>query len=587
MASTMTAVGRETIELTLNQVVCFIAAYLLAAVLGQELRIAHSDIAIWWPQSGLFLAVLLVHELRLWSRFAVTAFAAELLIYLWLYHVAISASLVISLVHTLQTLCCGYCVRRWCCPSFRLQSSRGVLGLTVAALLGPALSATLGTATLAVSGAPALRGAWQQWWLGDTAAILLVAPLVLALLQDGTTRCSLSPARWAEAAVLLIALVAAGTLIFSGYSPLAFVVMPLLLWAGLRFGVLAVAAAGTVLSVVAVRSSAAWHGALAAPTIDLETRILLAQACLLFIGISTLLLMAMLSRRQAAQQAWQQGLRRERDALESQVAERTSALQQRESRLAAPVDGGPSVIAGPSPEHLNEITARKQAEAGLRDTNESLQRLSARQDSLLEAERTRIAREIHDDLGAAITGVTMHVQMALTAGADNLLPVRERLVQALQLVDAANQSMHRIINDLRPSVLDHLGIWGGLEWLADQWQARTGLPCELSLDPALTERIVAGDRATALFRIVQESLTNVTRHARATRVDILAQLNGDAVNVIIQDDGIGLAAEHLPAVESMGLLNMHERARRFGGTLQVTGATGRGTQVALRLPLDG
>jgi signal transduction histidine kinase len=569
----MKVVGREATELTRIPVVSFIAAYLLAAVLGQWLQIAHDEIAVWWPQSGLFLAVLLANEMRQWRRFAVTAFAAELLIYLLLYDAAISAGLAISLVHTLQTLICGYFVHRWCGSPFHLQSQRSVLGLTFAALLGPVVSTTVGAATLALSGAPALRGVWQQWWLGDAAGILIVTPLVLALLQDGKPFRSLSAARRVEATVLLIALVAAGTLIFSGYLPLAFIIMPLLMWAGLRFGVSCAVAAGTVLSVIAVRYAAGWHGWFATPTIDFETRVLPAQSCLLFIGISTLLLMALLNQR------------REREALGTGGAERTAALRQGESRLTALVGGGHSVAAGLSPDHVKEITTRKQAEAGLRATNESLQKLSARQDSLLEAERARIAREIHDDLGAAITAVTLHVQMALTAGAGNLPPVRERLLQALQLVDAANQSMHRIINDLRPSVLDHLGIWGGLDWLADQWQARTGLPCELTLDPALTERTLDGDCATALFRIVQESLTNIIRHANATRVDILTQLEGDVVSVIIQDDGKGITAERLPGVESMGLLNMHERARRFGGTLQVTGAAGCGTRVALRLPL--
>jgi two-component system, NarL family, sensor histidine kinase UhpB len=229
--------------------------------------------------------------------------------------------------------------------------------------------------------------------------------------------------------------------------------------------------------------------------------------------------------------------------------------------------------------------APKQAQAALSETNVSLRRLSARQDSLLEAERARIAREIHDDLGATMTGVSMHVRMALSAGGDTLPIVRERLTQVLQLVDTANQSIQRIISDLRPSAIDHLGIWGGIEWLANEWQTRTGLPCELTLDPALDAITIQGDRATALFRIVQESLTNVARHAKATRVDIHAHLDGDAVNLTVHDDGKGIGAEHLLDVQTPGLLGMRERALRFGGTLQLTSEVGRGCLVALRLPL--
>ena len=234
-----------------------------------------------------------------------------------------------------------------------------------------------------------------------------------------------------------------------------------------------------------------------------------------------------------------------------------------------------------------DISQRKKAEAALRETNERLRKLSARQETLLETERARIAREIHDDLGAAMTGVKMHVGMALSAGGNSLPLVRERLTQARQLVDAANESIQRIITDLRPSALDHLGVWGGIEWLADQWQTRTGLPCETAIDPALNELSIEGERATALFRIAQESLTNVVRHAEATRVDIRAHLDGNTVCVAIQDNGKGISAESLMGIESAGLIGMQERARHFGGSLQVTREADGGTLVALRLPVRG
>jgi two-component system sensor histidine kinase UhpB len=227
---------------------------------------------------------------------------------------------------------------------------------------------------------------------------------------------------------------------------------------------------------------------------------------------------------------------------------------------------------------------QKQAQAALRDTNESLRRLSAQQDSLIEAERARIAREIHDDLGAAMTGVSMHVRMALSAGADALPMVREQLTQALKLVDTANQSVQRIISALRPSAIDHLGIWGGIEWLANEWQTHTGLPCELTLDPALDALTIQGDRATSLFRIVQESLTNVARHAAATQVNIHAYPDGDRVHLTIHDDGKGIGAGQLLDIQSPGLMGMRERAMRYGGTLVLTSDVGKGTLVTLRLP---
>jgi two-component system sensor histidine kinase UhpB len=231
------------------------------------------------------------------------------------------------------------------------------------------------------------------------------------------------------------------------------------------------------------------------------------------------------------------------------------------------------------------IAQSYQGESEPTDGDERLRRFSAHRDAQVEAERTRIAREIHDDLGAALTGINMQLHMALAAAADMPPTARGRLVEALELVGTAQQSLQRIIGDLRPSVLDHLGIWSGLEWLANQWQVRTGLPCGITIASALAECTLDDERATALFRIAQESLTNVARHANATRADITARIEGNAVCLTIQDDGKGIGVEHLLDLESPGLLGMHERARRLGGTLRVTGEAGRGTRVTLRLPL--
>lgn len=649
--------------------VAFLAAYLLAAMLGQWLQTAYGGLPIGRAQSGLLLAALLVSERRAWLPYAAAAWAAEVAIQAGLYHMPFLTSAALGLGPTIEALVAGLVLHRWCGVTFLLQSRREALGLLLATVPAALAGAATSSAALAVLPAGTFGAIWPHGWLSGIVGILTVTPLLLALFHGGKTPCRLNALRYAHAATLLIALIICGRFIFDGYALLAFVIMPLLLWTGMCFGLPCAAAAGVALAVIAIRYAAGGYGGFAAPAVDDATRALLAQACLVFTGAVAAALVAHAHRRQASTPA----ASREHQAPELLPAGHTAALQRSESRFSALLENELCVIVALSPElqivewnraaehifgwpredalgkdyvttfvplerradiaarmrkvwagdpapvfecgivHRNgsrrmlqwhiglyadgqqqplgllavgqEITGRIQAEAGLRDTHDSLQLLSARQDALLEAERARIAREIHDELGAAITGVTMHVQMALTAGADNVPPVRERLQQALQLVDAANQSMHRIISDLRPSVLDHLGIWGGLEWLANQWQSRTGLPCELILDPALTERMVDGERATALFRIVQEALTNVTRHARATRVDILTQLDGDAVCVSIQDDGKGITAERSPGADSMGLLNMRERARRFGGTLQITGAPGRGTRVALRMPL--
>jgi signal transduction histidine kinase len=145
--------------------------------------------------------------------------------------------------------------------------------------------------------------------------------------------------------------------------------------------------------------------------------------------------------------------------------------------------------------------------------------------------------------------------------------------------------VHRIISDLRPSVLDHLGVWAAIDWLADQWQARTGLSCLVAIDDVVRGYTLSGERATGVFRIVQESLTNVARHAGATQVDIHARLDRTTLTLEIRDNGKGITQERLLSLESAGLLGMHERARRLGGELNVRGEAGAGTRVVLRLLL--
>jgi PAS domain S-box-containing protein len=228
-----------------------------------------------------------------------------------------------------------------------------------------------------------------------------------------------------------------------------------------------------------------------------------------------------------------------------------------------------------------DITERKRAEFRL----QAAQGMTAYLDKAREEERARIARELHDDLGGTMTGVRMHLRMALSSGGETLAGVREQLQHAIELADSATQSVHRIISDLRPSVLDHLGVWAAIDWLADQWQARTGLSCLVAIDDVVRGYTLSGERATGVFRIVQESLTNVARHAGATQVDIHAHLDRTTLTLEVCDNGKGITQERLLSLESAGLLGMHERACRLGGELNVRGEAGAGTRVVLRLLL--
>jgi signal transduction histidine kinase len=137
-----------------------------------------------------------------------------------------------------------------------------------------------------------------------------------------------------------------------------------------------------------------------------------------------------------------------------------------------------------------------------------------------EEERVRIARELHDDLGSTLTGVKWAIAMAIERAQEAALPGDAQLAHASHLLDSAVDTMRRIISDLRPSVLDHLGVWTAIEWYAGQIEERSGLPCKVAISAEVAAIEVDPERATAMFRIVQEALTNFVRHAQASRAEI-------------------------------------------------------------------
>jgi signal transduction histidine kinase len=233
----------------------------------------------------------------------------------------------------------------------------------------------------------------------------------------------------------------------------------------------------------------------------------------------------------------------------------------------------------------SDMTRRALAETELRQSKERLREVLAHQDRVKESERIRIAREIHDELGGVLTGIKSYFSFAIDQ-AERLGRVPEpHLIEAGRLADQAIETTRRVISDLRPSVLDNLGIWTALEWHAGQVEQQSGIACSVCIAPALALRALDADRSTALFRIVQESLTNVVRHAGARAVRIEADCRDGALLVSLRDDGRGFGRQQTER-QCWGIEGMHERARYLGGDMRITSAPGRGTTVELRLPLE-
>jgi len=237
-----------------------------------------------------------------------------------------------------------------------------------------------------------------------------------------------------------------------------------------------------------------------------------------------------------------------------------------------------------------DIEDRKQAEEKLKATSEQLRAFSASLQSAREEEATRIAREIHDDLGAALTSLKLELEsikreeLPSTSDAD-FSRLREKRETMVQLIDEALDTVRRISSELRPSVLDDLGLLVAIKWQAQQFQNRTGIV--VHYDCLLDNVDLNQAQSTAVFRIFQEALTNILRHAQATRVNIQMNEEDGQFILTISDNGRGVTADEKSRSESLGLLGMQERAYLIGGNINITGFDGKGTVVAVRIPISG
>lgn len=226
---------------------------------------------------------------------------------------------------------------------------------------------------------------------------------------------------------------------------------------------------------------------------------------------------------------------------------------------------------------LRDITDRVRAQR-------ELAAFAAEAAGVREQEKTRIARELHDELAQSLTALkmdTLWIRDRLEADPE---AARGRLDAMLSMLDASVAATRRIAADLRPLVLDDLGLAAAIEWLAQNFTQRTGVPCELDMDENLE---LDEPYATAVFRIVQESLANVGKHAGAARVQLRVAHEGGALVLSVEDDGVGFTQDAPRKPQSLGLVGLRERAHLLQGEVRIDSEPGRGTTVAARIPLDG
>ena len=232
---------------------------------------------------------------------------------------------------------------------------------------------------------------------------------------------------------------------------------------------------------------------------------------------------------------------------------------------------------------MTNITQSKLEKAELKRSRAQLAELSAHVETVKEQERTRIAREIHDDLGGNLTAIKMALalmQKRLPAGDTGLT---EKAAYLDALVDRTIESIHRISIDLRPGILD-FGIVAAIDWQVKEFEKQLGISCAFSASDSDID--LHPDQSIALFRIFQEALTNIGKHAKASRIAVRLRHTGGSVRLDVADDGIGITATDRSKPKSFGIRGMMERANMLGGQLSVAGGAQGGTEVTVQIPLS-
>lgn len=234
-----------------------------------------------------------------------------------------------------------------------------------------------------------------------------------------------------------------------------------------------------------------------------------------------------------------------------------------------------------------DITERKHTEERLREYMDALRALTERVHAIREEEGTRIARELHDELGQSLTGLRIDLswidrRLRSVSDGEAAAAIRAKISAMARQIDETVRTVRRISSELRPTVLDDLGLVAAIEWQVQEFQQRTGVRCVFS---SIAEDVsIASDRATAVYRILLESLTNVARHAQAKEIAVSLAREGDDLVLRVVDDGVGFQGA-AAAQDSLGILGMKERAQALGGTVIVGEAGTRGTAVTARIPL--
>jgi len=516
--------------------------YFAAGKAGLTLAFVNASATAVWPPTGIAIAACVLFGLWAWPGILLGAFLVNVTT-----SGSIPTSIVIAIGNTLEGLAGAYLVQRFARGTHAFDRAQDIFKFSLlAGLVAPAISATIGVASLAVGGLAAwteIGPIWLTWWLGDVTGALIVAPLVILWATRPRMRW---PRRkpW-EAALLLVTLGLQSMLLFGGWSrlstenyPLAFTALPLIVWAAYRFGPRVTATVCVLLSVVAVWGTLHGLGPFARPSAN-EALVIL-QAFLGTVTMSGLILAALTADNA---RMYTQSLA-VNAALEIRVAQRTEQLESAETAAQA-----------------------------------ASQRLLATR----EEERAAIAREIHDQLGGQLTSLKFDLANLRKALDQNQMETVQRVSNEMnEAIDTTISLVRQIAAELRPAILDNFGLLAAIEWQVGDFERRTGI--KGSFRSEIESVALASDTETAIFRVCQEALTNIARHSGATEFAVTVQNGSQDLLVVIHDNGRGISEAALNGGRTLGLQGMHERIQLAHGTLQISGGPSQGTTVSIHLP---
>ncbi len=231
-----------------------------------------------------------------------------------------------------------------------------------------------------------------------------------------------------------------------------------------------------------------------------------------------------------------------------------------------------------------DITERIHIQNKLQDSEERLRRLAVHLQNIREEERTSLAREIHDELGQLLTAMKMDIESLMESIPSDQKALLEKTNSIDDMISLSLSTVRKISSDLRPAILDHLGLMPAISWQTEEFKKRTNINCKLILPKK--EISIDNERSTAVYRLLQEALTNITRHSNASKVKVRIAQKDNMVILEVSDNGRGITREQKSNESTYGLIGMRERVSQWHGSIAIEGSKGKGTSLIAKIPLN-